>query len=186
MGAEVFHALKGILKGRGLATSVGDEGDSAPNSRTTRRRWKAIMAAIAKPATSRGATSSSPSTRGEHLLPRREIPAFLERRELTSGEMIDYYEDWVSRTRSARSRTARRGRLGRLAEVHRPAGLKNPDRRRRHLRHEQGAPHARHREGRGELDPHQAEPDRDPQRNPRRDRRRAPRRLHHGHQPSLG
>ncbi len=31
MGAEVFHALASILKGRGLATSVGDEGGFAPN-----------------------------------------------------------------------------------------------------------------------------------------------------------
>jgi enolase len=34
--AETFHTLKGILKGRGLATSVGDEGGFAPNSPATR------------------------------------------------------------------------------------------------------------------------------------------------------
>jgi enolase len=31
MGAEVFHALKKVLKGRGLSTAVGDEGGFAPN-----------------------------------------------------------------------------------------------------------------------------------------------------------
>ncbi len=32
MGAEVFHALKGVLKGEGLSTSVGDEGGFAPHA----------------------------------------------------------------------------------------------------------------------------------------------------------
>ena len=31
MGAEVFHALKGVLKGKGYNTAVGDEGGFAPN-----------------------------------------------------------------------------------------------------------------------------------------------------------
>lgn len=31
MGAEVFHALKKVLKDRGLSTAVGDEGGFAPN-----------------------------------------------------------------------------------------------------------------------------------------------------------
>src|SRR5210317_1243875 len=31
MGAEVFHALKKVLKGKGLSTAVGDEGGFAPN-----------------------------------------------------------------------------------------------------------------------------------------------------------
>ncbi|NQZ11649.1 MAG: phosphopyruvate hydratase, partial [Algicola sp.] len=31
MGAEIFHSLKSVLKGRGLSTSVGDEGGFAPN-----------------------------------------------------------------------------------------------------------------------------------------------------------
>ena len=32
-GAEIFHALKKILKGRGLETAVGDEGGFAPSFR---------------------------------------------------------------------------------------------------------------------------------------------------------
>jgi len=34
MGAEVFHTLKTILKKKGYATSVGDEGGFAPNLRS--------------------------------------------------------------------------------------------------------------------------------------------------------
>ena len=37
MGAEVFHALKGVLKAKGYNTSVGDEGGYAPASRATTR-----------------------------------------------------------------------------------------------------------------------------------------------------
>ncbi len=31
MSAEIFHTLKGVLKGKGYNTSVGDEGGFAPN-----------------------------------------------------------------------------------------------------------------------------------------------------------
>ena len=45
-GAEVFHALKGLLKKQGLATSVGDEGGFAPNLPSNRDALDTIMAAI--------------------------------------------------------------------------------------------------------------------------------------------
>ena len=38
-GAEVYHALKAVLKKKGLATGLGDEGGFAPNLPATRRRW---------------------------------------------------------------------------------------------------------------------------------------------------
>ena len=47
-GAEVFHALKGILKGKGLATGVGDEGGFAPNLESTRVTLDLIVDAISK------------------------------------------------------------------------------------------------------------------------------------------
>ncbi|MDQ8037927.1 MAG: phosphopyruvate hydratase [Pedobacter sp.] len=46
-GAEIFHALKGVLKKRGLNTAVGDEGGFAPNLATNEDALKAIMEAIA-------------------------------------------------------------------------------------------------------------------------------------------
>lgn len=48
MGAEIFHALKSILGGRGLATSVGDEGGFAPNLSSNREGCEVIMEAIEK------------------------------------------------------------------------------------------------------------------------------------------
>src|ERR1035441_8081021 len=47
-GAEVFHALKAILKSRGLATSVGDEGGFAPQIATAREALDVIVDAIGK------------------------------------------------------------------------------------------------------------------------------------------
>ncbi len=45
-GAEIFHALKSVLKGRGLSTSVGDEGGFAPNLRSNVEAIDTILEAI--------------------------------------------------------------------------------------------------------------------------------------------
>jgi enolase len=47
-GAEVFHALKSVLKGRGLSTSVGDEGGFAPDLRSNEEALETILEAIGK------------------------------------------------------------------------------------------------------------------------------------------
>lgn len=46
MGAEVFHALKGVLKKMGLSTAVGDEGGFAPNLASNQQALDVIMKAI--------------------------------------------------------------------------------------------------------------------------------------------
>jgi enolase len=46
MGAEVFHALKKVLKDRGLSTAVGDEGGFAPNLKGTEDAVESIIKAI--------------------------------------------------------------------------------------------------------------------------------------------
>ncbi|HUW87055.1 MAG TPA: phosphopyruvate hydratase [Candidatus Paceibacterota bacterium] len=46
-GAEIYHALKSVLKKRGLATSVGDEGGFAPNLESNRAALDLIVEAIA-------------------------------------------------------------------------------------------------------------------------------------------
>ncbi len=45
-GCEVFHALKGVLKSKGLSTAVGDEGGFAPNLASTTDALDAIAAAV--------------------------------------------------------------------------------------------------------------------------------------------
>ncbi len=46
-GAEVFQALKGVLKGQGLSTAVGDEGGFAPNLRSNAEALEVIARAVA-------------------------------------------------------------------------------------------------------------------------------------------
>jgi len=48
MGAEIFHALKGVLKAKGYNTAVGDEGGFAPNLKSNEEALEVIMEAIVK------------------------------------------------------------------------------------------------------------------------------------------
>ncbi|MHB8121828.1 MAG: phosphopyruvate hydratase [Desulfuromonadaceae bacterium] len=48
MGAEIFHALKGVLKSKGYNTAVGDEGGFAPNLKSNEEALEVIMEAIVK------------------------------------------------------------------------------------------------------------------------------------------
>ncbi len=47
-GCEIFHALKAVLKGRGLSTAVGDEGGFAPNFESAADALETIAAAVKK------------------------------------------------------------------------------------------------------------------------------------------
>ncbi|MCC7242811.1 MAG: phosphopyruvate hydratase [Acidobacteria bacterium] len=47
-GAEIFHALRSILKGRGLSTGVGDEGGFAPSLRSNREAVELVLEAVGK------------------------------------------------------------------------------------------------------------------------------------------
>jgi enolase len=48
VGVEIFHALRGILKKRGLSTGVGDEGGFAPNLTSNREAVEVVLEAIEK------------------------------------------------------------------------------------------------------------------------------------------
>ena len=48
MGAEIFHTLKTVLKGKGLNTAVGDEGGFAPNLGSNEEALEVIVEAIEK------------------------------------------------------------------------------------------------------------------------------------------
>ena len=47
-GAEIFHALRSILKSRGLSTGVGDEGGFAPSLRSNREALEVVLEAVGK------------------------------------------------------------------------------------------------------------------------------------------
>jgi len=98
-GAEVFHALKGILHGRGTSTGVGDEGGYAPsgladNEEPIRLMLEAIEKAGYRPGEDIALALDPAATElwsgGAYALAR-------EGRSLTSAEMIEMYAGWRDR-----------------------------------------------------------------------------------------
>ncbi len=97
MNAEVFHALKSILKGRGLATSVGDEGGFAPNLASNEEALIVIVEAITKAGYKPGedvyialdaAASSFVQPDGKYAI---------DGKMLSSEELISYYEGIIAK-----------------------------------------------------------------------------------------
>ena len=95
-GSEVFHALKSVLHGRGMNTTVGDEGGFAPNLPSNESAIEVILEAIEKAGFTAGKdiylgldTASSEFYRdGKYVLAS-------EGREFSAEELIDYLEGWV-------------------------------------------------------------------------------------------
>jgi enolase len=97
-GAEVFHALKGILNDRGLPTTVGDEGGFAPNVANHEAALQLIVEAIEKagyrpgeqiaialdPASSEFYKDGKYHLEGEGLV-------------LSTEEMVDFYDNWLGK-----------------------------------------------------------------------------------------
>ncbi|MBQ9008315.1 MAG: phosphopyruvate hydratase [Clostridia bacterium] len=100
MCAEVFHALAAILKKRGLATSVGDEGGFAPNLASDEEAIQVILEAIKKAGYKPGedfmlamdAASSEwkGSKKGEYVLPKAGT-------HFTSSELIAHWKSLVEK-----------------------------------------------------------------------------------------
>jgi enolase len=98
MGAEVFHALRGVLRERGLATGVGDEGGFAPSLASNQDAIEVILRAIEAAGYRPGqdayvaidAAATELYDRGKYRLAK-------EGRELSAEEMVDFYADWVGR-----------------------------------------------------------------------------------------
>ncbi|MCC6729221.1 MAG: phosphopyruvate hydratase [Chthonomonadales bacterium] len=98
MGAEVFHALKKVLKGRGLSTAYGDEGGFAPNLKCNEEAIQVIVEAVEQAGYRPGeqiyialdAAASEVYTGGRYNLAG-------EGRTLTSAEMVDYLASLVNK-----------------------------------------------------------------------------------------
>ena len=99
MGAEIFHALKGVLKSKGYNTSVGDEGGFAPNLKSNEEALEVIMEAIVKAGYKPGedillaldVASSELFKDGKYTLEN-------ETHKVKSAvEMVDFYENLVNK-----------------------------------------------------------------------------------------
>jgi enolase len=99
MGAEIFHALKGVLKSKGYNTSVGDEGGFAPNLKSNEEALEVIMEAIVKAGYKPGddvllaldVASSELYKNGNYILENEAQP------EKTADQLIDFYENLVNK-----------------------------------------------------------------------------------------
>ncbi len=97
MGAEVYQGLKKVLHGKKLNTNVGDEGGFAPSLSSNREALEVIVAAIETAGYKPGVdiflgmdpAASEFYDNGRYVLAR-------EGRTLTSSEMVDLYEQWIS------------------------------------------------------------------------------------------
>jgi enolase len=96
MNAETFHALKTILKKRGLATSVGDEGGFAPNLASNEEAFQVIVEAITNAGYTAGkdifiAIDSAASSFW------KDGAYEFEGKIVDSAYMIDYYEAMIAK-----------------------------------------------------------------------------------------
>lgn len=98
MGAETFHNLKKILKGKGLATGVGDEGGFAPDLQSNEEAIENIITAIEaagyRPGKDIGigldAAASEFYKDGKYVFAS-------ENKEMSPSELIDYYESLIDK-----------------------------------------------------------------------------------------
>lgn len=98
MGAEVYQALKAVLKSKGLNTNVGDEGGFAPSLASNQEAVELILAAIEKAGRRPGKdcwlaldpAASEFHKKGKYVLAKEGV-------SLSSAEMVEYYERWVAR-----------------------------------------------------------------------------------------
>ncbi len=189
MGTEIFHALKKTLQGRGLATTVGDEGGFAPDLESNEAALELLVEGIEAAGYKPGDDAYIALDPATSELYRESDGAYVlehEGRALSAEEMAAYWSDMTSRypVISIEDGMAR-GRLGRLGAAHRAPRFELPARRRRPLRHQPRAPAARDRRRCRQLDPRQGQPDRDAERDARGDHDRPRGRLLGGDLASL-
>ena len=99
-GAEVFHALRGILKKRGHTTGVGDEGGFAPSLSSNQEAVELVLEAVQQAGYTAGrdvhlAVDVAASELWHDEGGGRYVFAKSDGRARTADEMIALYEDWV-------------------------------------------------------------------------------------------
>jgi enolase len=97
IGAEVYHALKQVLKDKGLNTNVGDEGGFAPSLPSNKQAIEAVLSAIKKADSKPGKDcfiALDPAA-SEFYKDKQYVLA-KEGVSLTTKQMVDYYVKWAS------------------------------------------------------------------------------------------
>ena len=101
MGTEIFHHLKAVLKSKGLATNVGDEGGFAPNLRSNVEAMEMVLKAIENAGYRPGEDVfvSMDAAASEFYNAEERVYHFHQSTgdKLTSTEMVDYWADWCKK-----------------------------------------------------------------------------------------
>ncbi|MGA2479627.1 MAG: phosphopyruvate hydratase [Spirochaetia bacterium] len=101
MMAEIFHTLKGVLKGKGYNTGVGDEGGYAPSLKSNDEAIEVILQAIEKAGYKPGDNvmlALDPAASGFYNAEKKKyIFKKSDKRELSSKEMVDFWVDWAAK-----------------------------------------------------------------------------------------
>ncbi len=98
VGAEVFHNLKKVLNEKGLATGVGDEGGFAPDLQSNSEGFDLIMEAIEKAGYKPGVdVCMGIDVAASEFYKDGKYNLVGEGRSLTTDELIDFYEELVSK-----------------------------------------------------------------------------------------
>ncbi len=101
MGAEIFHALKGVLKSKGYNTAVGDEGGFAPNLKSNEEALEVIMEAIVKAGYKPGKDILlALDVASSELYDKKKNVYTLEnekQKKKTPVQMVDFYENLVNK-----------------------------------------------------------------------------------------
>jgi enolase len=95
-GAECYHALHKVLKGKGYATNTGDEGGFAPSLKSNEEAIEVILEAITKASYKPGeqvAIGLDPAT--SELFEKGKYKLTKDGKTLSSDEMIAYWENWI-------------------------------------------------------------------------------------------
>ena len=98
-GAEIFHELKSVLKKKGYATSVGDEGGFAPNLRSNEEAIETILESIAKAGFTAGTDcllALDPAA-SEFYDGKSYVFKKSDKRKLTSEQMVEFWQSWCER-----------------------------------------------------------------------------------------
>jgi enolase len=99
-GAETYHSLKSVLKKRGYATNVGDEGGFAPSLKSNAEAVEVILEAIEAAGYRPGEDifiALDPAASEFYDAERKLYVLKKEGKELTGPEMVDFYADWVEK-----------------------------------------------------------------------------------------
>ena len=98
IGAEVFHNLKSVVKSKGLVTSGGDEGGFAPDLESNSEGFELIMEAIKKAGYEPGKdVCMAIDVAASEFYKDGKYELVGEGRSLTTEELIEYYEELVSK-----------------------------------------------------------------------------------------